>query len=457
MLVRSSTIRAYVRSLLEDDGFIEIIRGAGSASVIRVTASLVAFGSIILLARIMGSSEFGRYSFALAWMTMLAYPATLGLPAVALRFVAHYVALGDDARLIGVIKTSLLIALAFGLVVTLLGLAIVFCLRSYIDPGHFGALMPALLGIPILAISLTVSEAVRGLRWFWLAWSPIQIGQPIVLLMLVGVMLTVRVPHAPEVMIAAVVAYGIMLLVQLRMLWARLGGKARVKSKIDVRLWIRTALPFVWSFGATMVLAQAGTVLVGIFRSPAETAAYNVAASTSLLVTFTFQAAVASSAPQFAALHAHGRYTELRSLFSRLVRWTFWPSLAMTLALVLFASPILRLFGPDFDRGYLALVVLAFGQLTTVLAGPVASLLGMTGHQKTLAQALTGAAIVYVLVGSLFTQFWGMTGAALALCAVLAGSNAWLVRAAIHNLDIDPFGWMGGTALRREGSHRSRS
>ena len=404
---------------------------------------------MIVLARLMGSSEFGRYSFALAWTTVLAYPATLGLPAVALRFVAHYAALQDHAKLVGVIKASSWIALGFSTVVALAGIATVLCLKSYMDPGHVAPLIVALAGVPILALSLTVSEAVRGLRWFWLAWSPMQIGQPILLLTLVGAMLVmVQTLGASEVMSAAILAYGLLLIVQVKTLWVRLGATTKTESRTDIRLWITTALPFVWSFGATMVLAQAGTILTGIFRTPTETAAYNAAASTSLFVAFFFLAISASSAPQFAALHAHARHTDLQSLFTRVVRWTLLPSLTVTLVLVLFAAPIFRLFGPGFDQGHYVLPILAFTQLSNVFVGPVAVLLGMTGHQTTLARVLSSAAIAYVLLGSVATQFWGITGVALALCAVTVVSNACLVWSVSRNLGIRPLNWMRGVNLR---------
>ena len=270
-----------------------------------------------------------------------------------------------------------------------------------------------------------------------------QIGQPILLLTLVGVMLLMaQTPHATEVMSAAILAYGLPLIVQLRTLWVRLGAKTQTKSKLDIRLWISTALPFVWSFAATIVLVQAGTILVGIWRSPTETAAYNAAASTSLFVAFFFQAVTASSAPQFAALHAHGRHTDLSSLFTRIVRWTLLPSLTVTLALVLFAAPILRLFGSDFDQGRYVLALLALAQLSSVLAGPVAAVLGMTGHQTILARVLSSAAIVYLLLGSVATHFWGTTGAALAFCGVTVASNAYLMKAVSRNLGFNPLSWI---------------
>src|SRR4029079_16871717 len=95
---RCATVNVLVqlRTLLGVEGdFAAVLRGAGLVVIIRVLASAVGFASVILLARWMGSSEYGLYSFAIAWMTLLAYPATLGLPGSAVRFVAQYAATND--------------------------------------------------------------------------------------------------------------------------------------------------------------------------------------------------------------------------------------------------------------------------------------------------------------------------------------------------------------------------
>jgi O-antigen/teichoic acid export membrane protein len=66
-----------LRAFLEKEGdFATVLRGAGLVVVIRILASAVGLASVILLARWMGSSEYGLYSFAIACMTLLAYVAT---------------------------------------------------------------------------------------------------------------------------------------------------------------------------------------------------------------------------------------------------------------------------------------------------------------------------------------------------------------------------------------------
>jgi O-antigen/teichoic acid export membrane protein len=77
---------------------------------------------VILLARWMGSSEYGLYSFAIACTTLLAYVATLGLHGAAVRFVAQYAAADDWQHVAGFMKMSSWLAFGCGALVAILAI-----------------------------------------------------------------------------------------------------------------------------------------------------------------------------------------------------------------------------------------------------------------------------------------------------------------------------------------------
>ena len=172
-------------------------------------------------------------------------------------------------------------------------------------------------------------------------------------------------------------------------------------------------------------MLQAGVIVVGISEAPGV-AIYSAAAATSELVAFPVFAATRASAPKFAALHAQQRRLELQALVTNIIRWTFWPSLAIALIFVAFGSMVLRLFGPGFEQGYPMLLILTLGQLVNAFTGPVASLLNMTGHQVVTARVQSTSAILGVVFGLAFTPIWGSVGTAVAFSAALALGNAWL-------------------------------
>ena len=431
---------ARLRAILMGDGeFAMVLRGAGVALVIRVLASAIGYASMILLARWMGSSEYGHYSFAIAWMMLLAYPATLGLPGSAVRFVAQYAAAKDWPHVVGLLELSSWLVFGCGAVIALITIPALLYFRAHLDPGYVAPTLVALAGIPVAALGVVRSEAIRGLRWLGLSWTPLQLGQPLLLLSLAAAMMLITAGLSATMVVgASIVASAAMLVAQWRVLRARLGTRVRVEPKIDARLWLTTALSFVWIYVANVALAQAGIIMVGFLLTPKDVALYSAAAATSLLVTFPLLAANALSAPRFAALHAQQRQPELQALVTDVARWTFWPSLVIAVILAAFGSLVLRLFGPGFEQGYLVLVILTFGQLVNAFAGPVGNLLNMTGYQAVTARVLGSTAILSVALGLVFTRMWGTVGTALAFSGGMVLWNAWLALLVVWKLDIYP-------------------
>src|SRR5919112_6352402 len=85
-----SRVRAWLES---EHGAIQ--RMADTAFIIRVVGAVTIFLSQILLARWMGSAEFGIYVYAWTWLQMIGDIIHLGLPLTAQRTVPEYTQRGD--------------------------------------------------------------------------------------------------------------------------------------------------------------------------------------------------------------------------------------------------------------------------------------------------------------------------------------------------------------------------
>jgi O-antigen/teichoic acid export membrane protein len=438
--MRVDRIAARLRTMLgEKDDFKAVLLGAGLALIIRILASAIAYVSIILLARWMGPSDYGLYSFAIAWMSLLAYPATLGMPGAAVRFVGQYAAANDWQRVVGFMQASSWLAFGCGTLIAALTIPAVLYFKTYFNPDYVAPTIVALAGIPFVALTTVRSEAIRGLGRLALAWVPFQLGQPLLLLIMTATMVFSAIQlTAAVVVFASILAYVTNLIVQWRVLQVRLGTRIESEPNVNLGLWLGVAVSFVWIYLASAILIQADIIVVGIFLKPEDVAIYSAAAATSRLVSFPLDAATALSAPKFAALHAQQRQLDLQALVSDVTRWTFWPSLAIAIAFIAFGSMVLRLFGPGFEKGYATLLILTLGQLVNAFAGPVASLLNMTGYQVVTARVLSTSAILCVAFSLAFTRIWGSVGTAIVFSGTMVLWNAWLAIFVIRKLEIYP-------------------
>ena len=144
--------------------FQTVLLGAGLALIIRILASAIGYVSIILLARWMGPSDYGLYSFAIAWIILLAYPATLGLPGAAVRFIGQYAAANDWQHVVGFMQASSWLAFGCGALIASLTIPAVLYFKPYLNPDYVAPTIVALAGIPFVALTIVRSEAIRGSR-----------------------------------------------------------------------------------------------------------------------------------------------------------------------------------------------------------------------------------------------------------------------------------------------------
>ena len=130
-------------------------------------------------------------------------------------------------------------------------------------------------------------------------------------------------------------------------------------------------------------------------------------------------------APVIADLHAQGRQDVLQKLFQTLTKWIVALTFPLGCVIIIFALPLMRIFGPDFEAGWPVLVIGAIGQLVNCSVGSVGYLLLMSGNQRRLLKVQFAMAGVSVLANVALIPALGIVGAALAAASVNVGQNLW--------------------------------
>jgi O-antigen/teichoic acid export membrane protein len=113
------------------------------------------------------------------------------------------------------------------------------------------------------------------------------------------------------------------------------------------------------------------------------------------------------------------------SLFRSVTRWTIIVTLPIFLWIIVGGEATLALFGPEFVRGYEAVVWMAAGFMLATSMGPVGVALAMTGYQKWNVYNAIALAIITVALNVLLVPSMGVAGAGLA-----AGAGQALVKIA---------------------------
>lgn len=403
------------------------------AFMIRIVSAAIAFLSQVLLARWMGGFEYGIY--VLVWVTMIIIGnlSCFGFQTAVIRYIPQYRAQNQFAKLRGILVTSPLFALVSSTVVAMAGGTGVLLLSDQIENYY---LIPFCLGIvclPMLALSDVLHGISRANSQAIAALAPIYIIRPVlILVVMLSALLAGYSPSARTAIISAIIATYITTLIQI------LGVKSDVFDKVPagirkirLREWLAVSLPIFLVEGFFFLLTNADVLMVGRYMQPGDVAIYFASVKTLALVHFVYFAVKAGVAQRYAQFF-HGDRSRLASFARDTVTWTFWPSLAMALAVLALGKPILGLFGSEFQQGYPLLFVLAAGIVARAAVGPAESLLTMSGNQRICAAVYAGTLALNIFLNILLIPVYGLmgtaiaTGVAMAFEAVALSLTIWL-------------------------------
>jgi O-antigen/teichoic acid export membrane protein len=144
-------------------------------------------------------------------------------------------------------------------------------------------------------------------------------------------------------------------------------------------------------------------------------------------------------APTIADLHARKEHELLARLFQSLTKWVLGLTLPLALVVMVFARPLMRIFGHDFESGWPILIIGTAGQLVNCGVGSVGYLLLMSGNEKRLIKVQAAMAALTVLACVIMVPKLGMVGAAAAAALTNVGTNAWNLLEVRKGLGISPY------------------
>jgi O-antigen/teichoic acid export membrane protein len=390
------------------------------AFAVRIVSAVIAFISQVLLARWMGSFEYGI--FVLVWTTMIIAGnlSCLGFHTSVIRFIPEFRERRMMEELRGILVASRIFVLIASTAIAGLGALAIWLLSPGMESYY---VVPFLLGVvcmPMIALSDLLQGVSRAHAWALSALSPTYLTRPLLILAFMAAALLMGYEaNAVTAVVAAILATYATTVTQFLTVTARVDRKVQPGPlRIDMRNWIAVSLPIFLVEGFFFSLTNADVLMVGAFMEPESVAIYFAAVKTLALVHFVYFAVKAGVAQRYAA-YTHGDRARLAAFARETVSWTFWPSLLMAAVVVVIGEPMLWLFGPEFTAGYPLLFLLVCGVVARAAVGPAESLLTMSGHQNICALVYALTLAFNVLLSVLLIPAFGLWGAAIATTAAM--------------------------------------
>ena len=418
-------------------------RRALAAFAIRVASAAIAYAMQVVLARWMGSFEYGVFVYVWVWVLVFGGLAPLGLNTAVIRFIPEHREKGEWGLLRGILLQSRLIAVAVST-----GLAALAGLALYLAPGIVGSayLLPAylmLFCLPAYGLTTTQDCIGRGFGWINLGLIPPFILRPFLLLTAMVVAHYAGAPMlATTAAVCAIIATWLAGLIQLVLMERRIGKDVKAAPRErKTMLWLATALPILLIEGFELLLQNTDVMVIAHFMQASDAGVYFAALKTISLVSFVHFAVGSAVAHKLSAMNARGDQAALRAYVRDGARWTFWPSLAGALGLLILGKPLLAMFGHGFADAYGVMLILAVGLVFRATMGPAEFVLNMLGQQKLTAAVLFATAGLNLALNIWLVPKFGLDGAATATSTCLVTSSLLFYIAARRRLDIDISVW----------------
>ena len=325
-----------------------LARGVGIGFALYAAGAGIAFVMQLCLARWLGATAYGTYTYVIAWSGLLAIAAGMGFPILVLRVLPDYSIREDWARVRGVLATSLVGTVLVGGLIALLGITLVLSLGWQSEASVPDTVMGFVM-VPLFALMALQQEMVRSFRRIGLAYAPSLLLRPS--LVILGAACVLAFGHQLDSSIALALTITATVFVIGLQAWRfrrALGPIVSSARAVYERcIWIKAALPLLLVSGFIVIIEQTDIVMVGAILGDRAAGLYGAAAKTASLVGLILIAVNAIGAPMFSVLFAQDRHKDLQQLVSAITAWAFWPSCLLSIVLATCAPLVLT----DFRAG----------------------------------------------------------------------------------------------------------
>lgn len=422
---------------------LSLIKGSIGSIGLKVGNLGLGFLSTLIIARLLGSSAFGVYSFVLSFVSLLSIPAQLGLPQFMVRQTAYYRALKNWGMMRGLFFWAGKNVVIFSFSLTIISGFILYIVKNNLDAELFTTFVTALFLIPILAFTAFAQASLRGLHHVLLGQLPEMIIKRGVF---IGLALSLYLLKIQKWMVptgAMVLHVGAAFIAALFAIYLFLkyapGELKNCKPEIQGKQWLFGILPFLFLGSMQVLNNHTDVTMLGILKSPEEVGPYKVAVQLSMLISIPLQAINMVIAPQIARLWTEKKLKKLQSMITWSARAILVLSFPLAFLFIYFGEQIVAiLFGADFLEANKALIILSLGQIINTGMGSVGLLLNMTGHEMKAAKSLGIAVLVNLVLNLTLIPQFGSIGAALATASSYLIWNIYMGISVWKSIHINP-------------------
>lgn len=396
----------------------ELLRGGAGVAAFKVLSLPLTLLAAVVLARGLGPEGYGKFSFLVALITVLAIPLGPALMLLATREIAALTSAAEFDRIHSFVAWASRRVWLGSLMTIVLAGGYAASVAEWHTDDRCTLFLVVLVALPFLGLNQVRAGVLTGLRRVVLAQLPELFIRPVILLVL-AVMFAAMGGLSPLTALVAFVSAGVIASLVGALLIRSVLPQAR-SSKYgcasDAGDWHRAWGPFTFLVFASTLNSQLGILFLGWLSTDEEVAAMQVADRGAILVALSVTVVNLVIGPHIAQAFRQGDRKRLQLLFRQSSRAAFFVALPIAIPLLFFGRQILELvFGAQYaEIATLPLGFLVAGRLVFVVFGTVGMFLAMSGFERDTMYGHAIALVVNAVVAVALIPKWGATGAAIA-------------------------------------------
>lgn len=416
--------------------------GAALMGVGMIIAGALGYIQTVTMTHMVSRSTFGIFVVVFTATTFLSQFTKLGFGGVLIRFLPAYRATGNYHLAAGLARFALWVPTALSAICALA----LFFLAHPIAQDFFHsdmyavALREAAVLIPLNAmqsIILSSLQAIKNVRWQVYVGRIIEPAGTLVMVV-VFFLLGFRLE---ALIFAYIVGIGLSVAAGYIAFRREAGSLIRAKPQYETGTWSRFGAAMLFNSLSIAVIQSTDVLGLGAFASASQVSLYRVADRIGGLIAMPFFALNIIFSPMISEYHTRGDHAQLGRMYALVTRWSLAVSLPIGLCSIVFAGPILGVFGKGYSGGAAALIVLATGSIINAGTGPVNNMLVMASRLRVLwintgIWLGTNVILIFALVPP-----YGLIGAAVASSLTVVIVNLVALGEVWWIMKLQPYHW----------------
>jgi len=390
-----------------------LLKGAVSLFGLKVFSAGCGFIISMILARILGSSDYGLYVFVFTILDLLILLGTAGIDTLVVKNIAIYQSNNNWGLINGLLKWSHQFVLGVCAVLIMITLTIIWLLGDQVDKSMEICFWIGILFLPIASIRNINIAALNGLQKFTKAHIGEFLIRPIIFIALIFFVYAITNKNVTAIIISVVhvLVSGICLSIVMILLNQNLPKKIfQEKAQYEIKNWLKTSLPLLFYASLIILYTYIDTLMLGVMTNVALVGIYDAAMKGKLIMYMVNQSVSSVLQPNVASLYAQGKIETMEKMVKKSSRILFMIVFCISISLMIFSKFYLSLFGNDFIVGQIPLIMLCIFTLIDNIAPFNILLLNMTGYERDTVVAIGISSVLNVILNWLWIPQWEIIG-----------------------------------------------